>query len=299
MATKLRKKINVQAISCLVLALIFVSCAAKRPINRSLERPPTRTYIEYSRGKSFPTRSDIAFKYYNNYNYKFHDVYLQDESFFPDDSIIPNAFLSPLFDLRIGDALDAFTEPYYSIRLIHFLKKNPCLGIGLELIHFKVFLMDKEQRVRMSGTYDGVPLDGLARIGDYIDLFNVSHGVNHVNLLFNYRRQLAKTPRIPDGRLQPFISFSIGPAAPHLELNLKKADTIEKKAYSYQWGWGNWGSGLGLGIRYKPHRRVGFYLEYKFTYSHLHGMYFDDEPQARVMMDFFTHHLQWGISIML
>lgn len=299
MGTKLRKRIDLRAILCLFLVLIFASCAVRRTIPGTVTQPPTRTYIEYSRGKSFPTRSDISLKYYNNYNYRFHGVYLEDESFFPDDSILPNAFFSPLFDLRFGDALDAFTEPYYSIRLIHFLKKNPRLGIGLELIHLKVFLMDKEQSVRMTGVYDGVPVDGRVRIGDYLDLFNVSHGVNHVSLLFNYRWLLAKTPRVPDGRLQPFASFSLGPAVPHLELDLKKADKIEKKAYSYQWGWGNWGMGMGLGLRYKPNRRVGFYLEYKFTYSYLHDMYFDDDLTARVMMNFFTHHLQWGISIML
>jgi hypothetical protein len=47
-----------------------------------------------------------------------------------------------------------------------------------------------------------------------------------------------------------------------------------------------------------PWRHFGFYLEYKLTYSHLGGMRFDDMENTRVGMRFFTHHLQWGISVM-
>ena len=92
----------------------------------------------------------------------------------------------------------------------------------------------------MKGTYDGKTVDSTVRIGDYLDLFNVSHGVNHVGILFNYRWMLKKPPYIPDGRYQPFAGFSIGPAAPHLELNLINEEKVEKKAYSFQWGKGNW-----------------------------------------------------------
>ncbi len=274
--------------------LLLGACAT----NQLKPKPMTRTYFEYNRGKSFPGRSDIGLAF-GSHDFKFQRVFLGDESFYPDNSIIPNAFLSPLFDLRFGEALDAFTEPYYALRLIHFLKKNPRVGIGLELIHFKVFLLDKDQRVRMTGIYDKKEVDKEVRIGDYLDMFNVSHGINHVGLLVNYRLMLSKTAAVPDGRLQPFASLSLGPAAPHLELDIFNESDIERKAYSYQWSAKNWGLGMGLGVRYKPSRHFGFYLEYKLTYSYLHGMHFDSEADSRVIMDFFTHHLQWGISIML
>ncbi|MCK5056470.1 MAG: hypothetical protein KAT34_07440 [Candidatus Aminicenantes bacterium] len=280
----------------LIFSLLFlIACAA----NRKTGKPMTLNYFEYNRGKSFPTRSDIGIRYGDS-DYTFHHVYLEDESFFPDNSIIPNAFLSPLFDLKLLSAADAFTEPYYNMRLLHFFKKKPRFGVGIELLHLKVFLINKDQRVHMSGTYKGSPVDREVRIGDYLDLFNVSHGVNHVSLLFNYRWMLSKTPHITDGRFQPFVSISAGPAAPHLELNLKDGDNVEKKAYSYQWGRHNWGMGMGFGTRYKPNRHFGLYFQYRLTYSHLHGMYFDNAPgTTRVRMDFFAHHLQWGISIML
>lgn len=291
---KILKNIVLSKIVCLFLVLVLTSCAA----NQKISRPMTRAYVEYCRGKSSPTTSDIAMAYGNS-DYRFHQVYLKDESFFPDHSIIPNAFLTPLFDSKFKAALDAFTEPYYGCRVLYFLKKHPRFGIGAQFIHQKVFLLDRDQRVRMAGTYKGEPVDEEVRIGDYLDLFNISHGINHAGILFNYRWMLYRTPQIPDGRLQPFVSFSIGPAVPHLELNLKEQDIVEKKAYSYQSGWRNWGGDFGFGIRYKRNRHLGFYLEYKLSYSYLHGMYFDNEPGTRVLMDFFVHHLQWGISIML
>jgi len=278
--------------SVLVSIFLYVSCASN-PKNTRM----TRFYFEYSRGKSFPTYSNLSLKYDNN-DYTFHHLYLEDESFFPDDSIIPNAFIKPLFRLKFNDAQKAFTEPYYSYRFIYFFKKNPHIGIGYEFIHSKVFLMNMDQQVRISGTYNGAPIDEKVRVGDYLDLFSVSHGVNHMSLHLVYRWMLKKTPVIKDGKWQPFVSFSVGPTIPHLELDTKENGVSQKRAYSFQAGWRNWGLGLGTGVRFKPWRHLGFYLEYKLTYSYLHDMHFDGVENTNVSMDFFTHHLQWGISLM-
>ncbi len=276
----------------IVTAVVFTGCASGGKRTRM-----TRFYFEYSRGKSFPTHSDVSMKY-DNHDFTFHDLYLEDESFFPDDSIIPNAFIGPLLKLKLNDAKKAFTEPYYNYRFIYFLKKNPHLGIGLEFTHLKVFLMDKDQRVRMSGIYDGVPIDRTVTVGDYLDTFGVSHGVNHVGVHLVYRWLLKKTPVIKDGRLQPYVAFSFGPTVPHLEVNTREGGVPRRRAYSYQFSLRNWGLGLGTGVRYKPWRRFGFYLEYKLTYSHVHGLHFDEPGDTNVGLDFFTHHLQWGISLM-
>jgi hypothetical protein len=225
-------------------------------------------------------------------------MYLEDESFSNDNSILPKAFVKPLFKLKLGDAVAAFTEPYYSYRLIHFLKKNPRIGFGIEFIHLKVFLMNKDQRVHMTGTVDGEPIDAMVRVGDYLDKFNVSHGVNHAGVHFVYRWLLKKTPQIKDGRLQPYVNFSFGPAVPHPELNTNRNGEIKEQAYSFQPSLKNWGGGLGAGVRYKISRRLGLYMEYKLTYSHLNGMHFDDMDDTNVNMDFWTNHLQWGLSVM-
>jgi opacity protein-like surface antigen len=275
-----------------LMVVVFSGCAAGVKEGRM-----TRFYIEYARGKSFPIHSDVSMKYLDH-DFTLHQVYLEDESFFPDGSIIPNAFIKPLLQLKLNDAQKAFTEPYYSYRFIYFLKKNPHIGIGYEFIHSKVFLLDMNQQVRLSGIYNGEPIDRTVTVGDFLDMFSVSHGVNHVGLHLVYRWMLKKTPVIEDGRLQPYVALSFGPTVPHLELNTKENGVSQKRAYSFQASWRNWGAAFGTGVRYKPWRHFGFYLEYKLTYSYLHGMHFDELENTNVSMDFFTHQFQWGISLM-
>ncbi len=278
----------------LIIILFTISCG----ITTTSKGKMTVNYFEYSRGKSSHTTSDVHLKYNNN-DYVFKDMKLIDKSFFPDDSIIPNAFFKPLFKLNFGDALKAFTEPYYSYRFIHFLKSNPNIGIGIEFIHLKVFLEDMDQNLNMIGVLKGEDVNRTARIGDYITMFNVSHGVNHLGLHLTYRWMLDKTEKIQDGRFQPYVNISAGPAIPHLEMDMVEDGITRRVAYSYQAGLKNWGFGVGGGIRYKPWNRLGFYLEYKFTHSHLYDMYLDDlKKTSNVGMSFSVHHLQWGLSFM-
>ena len=223
----------------------------------------TLNYIEYNRGKSFPVYSDLSIASQNS-QLHFHSLYFQDDSFFPDNSIIPNAFLTPLLELRLDDASDAFTEPYYGFRFLHFLKKNPSWGIGIEFIHHKIFLDDTGQQVRVTGTLEGNPVDQVDAISNYLEYFSVSHGINHIGLAVVYRLSLLPSDAIPDGRLQPYITLALGPTIPHLELKMKNSES-QWDAYSYQPGFKNFGAGLGTGLRIKPWRHLGFYLEYKLT----------------------------------
>ena len=255
----------------------------------------TLNYIEYNRGKSFPVHSDLSISS-PTFQLTFHHLNFGDDSFYPDNSIIPNAFIKPLFQLKLENAADAFTEPYYGLRFIHFFKKSPRLGIGIEFIHHKIFLNDHTQHVRVTGNFEGSEIDRIETIQNYLEYFSVSHGINHIGLALIYRLMFLPTDQIPDGRLQPFLTVTAGPTIPHLELKLT-GSSREWDAYSYQSSWRNFGAGLGIGLRAKLWRHFGFYLEYKFTYSHLHGMHFD-EIDGAVSMDFFTHHLQWGISYM-
>jgi len=276
----------------IIIGLLSISCGI------TTKKKMTLNYLEYCRGKSSHTTSDLHLKYNNN-DYIFKDIKLIDKSFFPDDSIFPNAFFKPLLRFNFGDALKAFTEPYYSYRFIHFLKNNPNIGIGIEFIHLKVFLEDLDQNLNISGTVNGEQVNETAKIGDYITMFNISHGVNHLGIHLTYRWMLNKTEKIQDGIFQPYINISVGPAIPHLEMDIVENGIFQRVAYSYQAGLRNWGFGAGAGIRFKPWTRIGFYLEYKFTHSHLFDMYLDDlKNTSKVKTSFSVHHLQWGISFM-
>ncbi len=283
---------NYKIIFLLVTISLLFGCATAKKNNGI-----ALNYFEYSRGKSFPTKADIYMKYENN-DFTMENVLLNDESFFEDKSIIPNAFLKPLFNLKIANAVKAFTEPYYSYRFIHFFKNYPNFGIGVEFIHLKVFLTDKDQKVHLSGKYKGENIDETVRAGDYFDLFSISHGVNHASFHLVYRWLFSPSLKVPEGRFQPFVNVSFGPAIPHLEIDTVEDEGPQRRAYSYQSALTNWGFGFGTGIRYKPWKKLGFYLEYKLTYSYLKGMHFDEITGTRVSVDFLTHHLQWGLSFM-
>ena len=275
-----------------ILLLVFfqIQCGT-----RTTSRRMTLNYIEYNRGRSFPTRADLNV-IYGETDLVFFDVRFGDKSFFPDNSILPNAFFRPLSRLRIRDAVKAFTEPYYGIRLFHFFKKNPHWGLGIDFIHFKVFLENRDQLVRASGRFEGQPLDEKVRIGDYIDYYSVSHGVNHIGLSLQYRLMFNRTGKVPDGRWQPYVGIHAGPTVPHLELITIKDGIPTERSYSYKVGYPNIGLGAGLGLRFKPWPRLGFYFEYKFTYSLLQAMDFDPPYQGMLKTSFTDHHLQWGLS---
>jgi hypothetical protein len=84
-----------------------------------------------------------------------------------------------------------------------------------------------------------------------------------------------------------------------LELDVVEKGQVSKKAYSYQFRFPNFGLGLYAGVRFKLRRHFGLYLEYKFTYSYLHGMIFDNGQEGKVQIAFVDHHLQWGVSYIL
>lgn len=253
----------------------------------------TLNFIEYNRGLSVPSRSDVGITTAADET-RFHDMRLDGKSFFPDDSIIPNAFFKPLVHLDFPGVLHAFTEPYYGIRIYRFFNRHPHWGVGLDFTHLKVFMADPEQKVRVAGPWPDVPPDGQIRLGDHFDVLNVSHGVNHVAVNGVYRWMLLPSAKAPDGRLQPFVSGGGGPAFPHPELTVKQDGEWQRKVYSYQWRLGNWGVGAGAGLRWRVTAHFGLYNEYKWTYSILNNMRFDDGV-GQIRMRFSSAHAAWGI----
>jgi len=250
------------------------------------------TFIEYARGVSSSTNSTIHLSTVSKDLY-FYDVHLIDNSFFPDNSIIPNAFLKPLFKGDIVGAVKATTEPYYGIRIYHFLKNKPQIGFGIDFIHFKVFLPDEKQTVKIKGTKEGENINLRDDVHNYLESFNVSHGVNHIGFSIIYRKRLYKNEKFPDGKLQPYVSFHIAPCIPHHEVQIKDS---ELKAYSYQIKFPNFGFGLGAGLRVRIYEHFGLFLEYKYTYTFLRNLVFDN-GEGKIQLNFGVHHLQWGFSI--
>jgi hypothetical protein len=277
------------------ISLIFFLLISCFPgLLKAEQNKMTLDYIEYNRGMSFPTKAQIRILYPGRYDLTFHSVDMTDKSFYPDNSIVPNAFFAPLLKGNLKDALFAFTEPYYGIKFTHFFKSRPNWGIGIEFIHLKVFLPEKEQIVHITGTEGTEEVNRSESIHNYIRSFNVSHGVNHISLSVVYRLMLLTSEKIPAGKIQPYTSVSFGPCIPHPQLRLNGEDSY--KAFSHQFSFGNLGLGLNLGARFQLFKCFGFYIEYKFTYSLLNDMHFDDDPTSKIRTSFPNSHLAWGIS---
>ncbi len=282
--------------NALIFLLIFASLFSPSFGEKKKPKIPL-TYIEYNRGLNFPTSSTIRINYPGHFNLSFHNTRLIGHSFFPDNSIVPNAFLSPLFRLNFKAAADAFTEPYYGIRVYRFFKKKPNFGVGIEFVHMKVFIPDDGDEVLITGMEQGAPVNKTASTTDYIRDFSVSHGVNHINLSVVYRQMLMRSAKYPGGRIQPYAAFSFGPTLPHPELRLKGEN--QWKVHGKQFRLSNMGFGLNLGFRLQIFRKLGLYLEYKLTLSFLRDLRFDNGETGTISMNFFANHLVWGISFLL
>ncbi len=257
-------------------------------------------YFEYNRGMSSPVIADFRIRKEGWGDYTFNDVVLYDYSFFPDNSIFPNAFFKPLLELDIVNAVKASTEPYYGIRFYHFFEDSPQFGWGIEFIHFKVFLPDSsenQQTVHITGTDENdVSVDEWNEIHNYIQYMSISHGVNHLSYSMVYRMMLLPTEKIPQGRIQPYVSASLGICIPHPELKL--TGETERDIYSYQIGFPNFGGGFNLGTRFQWSKHSGMYLEYKYTYTYLHGMRLDN-AEGEFDASFAANHFVWGLFLNL
>ena len=219
----------------------------------------TYYFIEYGRGASSRAVADLNINYGDS-DLTFHDVAMVPEEKTWADS--NSAFFEKLFSgATIGEIFSSITEPYYTIRFHKFLAQRPNLGWGVSHTHFKVYVRDYDRSVLVTGSKDGSNIHQHERIGDYISGYSLSHGVNHITANAVYRMMFFRSPQIPDGRIQPYISLGIGFALPHVEMNYYENGYIVASAYNYQFHPLNLAFDLNIGSRFKITNHFGFYTE--------------------------------------
>ena len=117
----------------------------------------------------------------------------------------------------------SFDPPlYYGFRGGYFLHRMPFLGFEAEFIHLKVF-SDPQQQVRVSGQRGDAAVSGELRLGEIVQQYSISHGVNL--LLFNVaaRHRIMRDADAPDGRLILATRAGVGPTLPHTESRIEGA----------------------------------------------------------------------------
>lgn len=100
----------------------------------------------------------------------------------------------------------SFTTPiYWALRVTHYFEAAPHWAAGGEFVHDKV-IAQTSKPVAVSGTWNGAAVSGNAPLGQYVQTFEISHGVNYVGALGVYRWMLAQDGEFANGRWQPYVA---------------------------------------------------------------------------------------------
>ncbi len=177
---------------------------------------------------------------------------------------------------------------YYGVRVTHYFPRRPDWGVALDFFHYKA-LSDTDATVPVTGTRGGASVNAPERLGDTIQRFDMSHGVNYLTLNAVHRWRLRPDgPRFPRGRLQPYLGAGIGAVIPHVET---KIGGVSKQSYQ----WRGPGFQVFAGASYALSPRWSLFGEYKFTHTTLTV----DIPNGDAHTTLDTHHLVLGGSYRL
>lgn len=157
-------------------------------------------------------------------------------------------------DLTIKD-IPWYTNPfqnplYYGVRLQRWFEGGR-IGTMLDFTHSKVYAPMKGERT-FEGTLDGKPVPPTAKIGDYFNKLEWTHGHNMLTL-----NGLLRLPSL--GIVSPYAGLGAGMSFPHSEIHLK---TDASRTYEYQYTGPCAQALFGLEFRL---RTGSIFIEYKFT----------------------------------
>ncbi len=153
----------------------------------------------------------------------------------------------------------SFRSPlYYGFRAAYFRPSFSNVGFELEFIHAKIY-SKSEQIVRVSGTNNGESIDSLIRLGEMVQGFSMTHGLNFLLLNVVGRYPVIKDRGTGSGRFTVYGRVGIGPSIPHVEsvVNRQKREQYELHGPAYQLAGGG-----EIGIW----KRLGLVAEYKYTF---------------------------------
>ena len=177
------------------------------------------------------------------------------------------------------------SPPYYGGRLAYFLPEHTHWGVGLEFIHAKMYL-DENDGAHVTGIRDGAPVNDRERVGDTIQSFSISHGLNFLTADVIYRRFLGEPGVKLLGHLEPYVGAGVGAVIAHVE------STVGGVSYQgSQWH----GPGVQgfVGINFDVARHWSIFLEYKLSYAHLDSM---NIPGGSIQVNPWTNHFLTGLS---
>jgi lipid A oxidase len=239
----------------IAIVLALLALLAARPAG-------AETDLSLYVGKSFTNDSDLRVRQSNDTNLTFHGVSWSDES----------------FEMPI----------YYGFRVTHYFAHRSDWGVALDFFHYKVF-SDTNATLPVTGTRGGVPVNDQERLGDTVQRFDITHGVNYLTLNAIHRWRLRSAGRrYPRGRLQPYAGAGVGAVIPHVEARI---GGVFKEGYQ----WRGPGYQFFAGASYALSSHWALFGEYKYTHTTLTV----DVPGGDAHTTLDTHHLVLGGSYRL
>jgi hypothetical protein len=179
----------------------------------------------------------------------------------------------------------SFDPPlYYGFRGAYFFERKPFLGLEAEFIHLKVF-SDPGQQVRVTGQHRNVAIDRQLVLGEIVQQYSISHGVNL--LLFNVaaRHQIKRTAAAPQGRLILSVRGGLGPTLPHTESRVEGVSQEQYEIGRLSWQ-------VATAAEFQVWKKVYAFGEYKFTRTRQRGKISSGDAESLLQ----THHGVFGLS---
>lgn len=167
----------------------------------------------------------------------------------------------------------SFNPPlYYGLRGGYILPQAPFIGLEAEFIHLKVYA-DTRRQVQASGRLRGLPVDEQIQLGQVVQQYSISHGVNL--LLFNVagRYRLKADRDNPKGRLIFTARAGLGPTIPHTESIIEGREQQQYELGRLAWQ-------LAASAEVRLWRGLYFLGEYKFTRTRQRGKVFSGEAES-------------------
>ena len=159
----------------------------------------------------------------------------------------------------------SFENPlYYGLRISKFASRESRIGFELEFVHAKVY-SDPEAYLTAEGRLGNQPVTGIRRLGDYIQKFNISHGLNFA--MANLVWRTARWRNGPFSAESPFAVFRSG-----VGTCLCHTESVINGQAGEQYEWGGPGFQTSIGGVLPINRALSLMLEYKFTHAWLRGL---------------------------
>jgi opacity protein-like surface antigen len=172
--------------------------------------------------------------------------------------------------------------PYYGLRVTHFYDRGPNWGAAIDYTHYKIYA-NTDRVVGADGTVRGLRVSAALPMNQFVQRFEISHGVNVLSINGIYRwLDLG----IAAGRLQPYVGAGLAYYRPHTE------NTVGGVPFESGYEASGFGYQVFAGAQYRITERVGLFAETKFN----SGTAKVDIAGGRAQAPLRTFHVTGGIN---